>query len=434
MFGAAVTLASCGANPNRALNDALPHSPDLRVAPARYTQSQFTVLYRFRGGTDGGGPQGRLLFDASGALYGTTEGGGAFSDCGFYHNNGCGTVFKLTPSGSGYSESILHSFKGLPTDGAWPWSGLVIDAHGALYGTTSSTEGSTGCGTVFKLTPTASGYAEGAIYGFGGLNCFRGDRPYAGVALGKNGSLFGTTFVGGGFGDGNVFELKPSGLHYAERFMHSFGGSDGGNPLAELTEGKHGVFYGTTQDGGSTHQCGFYDNGCGTVFELSRRGSAGYKLVTIHSFDLSDGAQPSGGVISDTKGTLYGTAAEGGSGTCSGFTGCGVVFKLTPSASGYTETVLYSFEGTNDSDGAYPTGMLAFDKSGALYGTTYRGGTPSCDCGTVFKLTPSGSGYKESVLHLFGGPDGQPRGGLILGKDGALYGTATTGIVFKVQP
>jgi len=399
----------------------------------------FVVLYNFRGGSDGAQPQGPLILGKDGALYGTTEFGGSSYSCGFYHNSGCGTVFKLSPSRSAYTERVVHSFRGLRSDGAWPWAGLTFDSNGALYGTTTSDEGAKGCGTAFKLTPTASGYSESAVYKFEWADCNRGERPYAGLIFGKDGALYGTTFVGDRIGEGLAFRLTPSGFPYTETILQRFHGLNGLNPFAGLTFGTDGALYGTTSAGGSTQACGFYYDGCGTVFKLTPSGRSRYRESVIHNFVESDGEGPFGGVIFDNKGALYGTTGEGGSGTCSGSTGCGTVFKLTRSGSGYIETVLYSFAGSYSSDGQYPMDTLVLDNEGALYGTTYWGGSPSCNCGTVFKLTPSGSGYKESILHRFAGADGaEPRAALIFDRRGALYGTASAGgkygegTVFKV--
>lgn len=443
---AATLLAGCGGSqplignpgaipPGRAITQQAAHVP----MRERSGQS-FSVAYSFRGQSDGAQPQGNLIFDTSGALLGTTASGGSYL-CGFYHNEGCGTVFKLTPSQSGYTENVLYSFLGRPSSGAWPWAGLVSDANGALYGTTSSTEGANGCGTVFRLARAGLRYTESTIHAFRGRNCDSGERPYAGVIFGKDGSLYGTTYVGGRAGDGVAFKLKPSGSGYAGRIMHSFDGSDGEEPFGGLTLGKDGALYGTTRFGGATQKCGFYYTGCGAVFKLTPMGRSRYTETIIHSFVLSDGEGPFGGLVLDNKGALYGTTSEGGSGTCSGFTGCGTVFKLTPAGTGYTESVLYRFAGISQYDGQYPIGKLVLDKKGAIYGTTYWGGIPSCSCGTVFKLTPSGSGYKESVAHTFTGADGaEPRAGLLFDKEGALYGTTSgggaygQGIVFKMQP
>ncbi len=443
----AVTIAGCGANLAGATagapeNTARDSSRRLDRRPTLgKPQVLFTVLYNFRGNSDGAQPQGGLIFDASDALYGTTEFGGSFYACGFYGNQGCGTVFKLTPTQSGYAESVIYSFRGHRSNGAWPWDGLAIDRDGALYGTTSSVEGARGCGTVFKLTPVGTRYTESLIYRFPRPDCIRGATPYSGLILGNDGALYGTTFLGGFAGEGNAFKLKLSRSGYTERFTYNFDGLSGAQPFAGLTFGKHGALYGTTRSGGAMSKCGFYDNGCGVVFKFTPMGRSYYTESVIHSFDESDGEQPFGGVVFDTKGALYGTTAEGGSGVCSGFTGCGVVFKLTPSRSGYTERVLYNFAGYSHSDGQDPMGTLVFDKKGALYGTTYRGGTPSCSCGTIFKLTPSGSGYSESVLHSFTGSDGaEPRAGLTIDKKGDLYGTTSAGgnsgdgTVFELTP
>jgi uncharacterized repeat protein (TIGR03803 family) len=217
--------------------------------------------------------------------------------------------------------------------------------------------------------------------------------------------------------------LKPDATPLRlERVLYSFkGGADGANPYAGLLARSGGVFYGTTAAGGTSA-------GYGTVFELTPSGKE-----TLYTFQGgSDGAQPKAGLIAAGN-VLYGeTANGGGASACSG--GCGTVYALTPSGSGYTERVIYAFAG--GSDGAYPVGGLLLDQSGALYGTTEAGGQASqctgpseSGCGTVFKLTPSGSGYTEGVLYAFaGGDDGaDPQSALIADSSGDLYGTTESG-------
>ncbi len=446
-----ILLAGCGANvatvPIGAGRDA-PRSA-FRAALAGNTalkQHQYSVLYSFTGYADGSWPRGGVIEDASGAFYGTTQLGGSSHTCVPYNEATCGTVFKLTPSPSGYSESVLHSFTGRGSDGADPMAGVTFGQDGALYGTTSSADRGNGCGTLFKLTPSASGYTESTIYKFPSRTCRRhGGNPEASVVFAKDGALYGTTAWGGREGDGVVFKLRRSGSRYVERIVHQFTWDDGAEPYAGLTFGKDGALYGTTSFGGS--------NRLGTVFKLTPRERSRYAETVLVNFDDSSGASPYGGVIFDNAGALYGTTAYGGTGTCRGtLNGCGTVFKLTPSGSGYAHKILYSFRGYSHYDGASPYGNLIFDKSGALYGMTSGGGKPWCNCGTVFKLTPSGSGYEESILHRFGGArhgdepqggtgdGGGAQGGLIFGKDGALYGTGLgggtygEGMVFRIVP
>jgi uncharacterized repeat protein (TIGR03803 family) len=379
-------------------------SSALRLArPASYSES---VLYSFHGAPDGAVPYADLI-DEAGALYGTTEDGGV---------SGYGTVFKLTRSGSGYTESVLYNFQA-GNDGAFPTASLIEKA-GALYGTTGL-GGASGAGTVFKLTPSGSGYTESVVYSFQGGS--DGAYPSAGV-IDEGGALYGTTPGGGGAGDGTVFKLTPSGSGYTESVLYSFqGGSDGASPYAGVTS-KAGALYGTTFYGGL---------GNGTVFKLKRSKRA-YTESVLYSFRAgSDGANPYFAGVIDEAGALYGTTYRGGADNS------GTVFELTPSGSSYTESVLYSFG--SGTDGSAPVGGVVADKSGNLYGTTHLGGQTGN--GAVFKLTRSASGYAESILYSFlGAPDGGvPYAGLI-DKAGALYGTTHAGgqtgngTVFKLTP
>jgi uncharacterized repeat protein (TIGR03803 family) len=371
------------------------------------------VLYSFANSPDGATPNYVTpVFDKDGNLYGTTAYGGAY---------GFGTVFELSPSGT---ETILHSFNFNGTDGNYPYSGLVLDKKGNLYGTTTN-GGTYALGTVFKL---ASSGTETILWSFGSGT--DGHLPQNGLVLDSNGDLCGTTPSGGTYNEGTVFELKRSGKR--ETILHSFdfNGTDGYVPHASLVRDKEGNLYGTTIYGGA--YCG-YEGGCGTVFEVTVSGTE----TILHSFDYNgtDGTNPYASLIMDKEGNLYGTTSYGGT------YNWGTVFELTQSGTEWTEKVLYSF-GQVVGDGRYPYAGLIMDKKGNLYGTTVNGGTyNSCatGCGTVFKLALSGA---ETVLHSFGASgDGQnPQGGLVSDKEGNLYGTTSGGgafsygTVFKVTP
>jgi uncharacterized repeat protein (TIGR03803 family) len=404
-----------------------------RAAPS--TQLPFTDLFNF-GGTNGSDPQGGLIFDASGALYGTTSEGGIYNR---------GAVFKLTPTGSGYAESVLYSFKGGAnfkgaTDGEQPLAGLIFDKQGALYGTTIFGGYGYG-GTVFKLTPSGSGYTESVLYRFcQNSGCQDGRNPEGSLLLGKDGALYGTTASGGASGGvtfcwesfqgcGTVFKLTPSGSGYIESVLYSFcdvnGYCPGGvAPVAGLVFGKDGALYGTT-----SVSCAGLDEWCGTVFKLKRSGSR-YTATTL--YNCANGGYCNfllAGVIFDKTGALWGTAFTGGGEYP---TSLGSVFKLTPSGSGYTESFVYKFKG--GTDGSNPRAGLTLGKDGVIYGTTEGGGSTLSSSradgsGTVFKLTPSGSSYNESVIHRFVGLIGCcPMSGLIFDKGKtALYGTAGGG-------
>ncbi|MGA7354160.1 MAG: choice-of-anchor tandem repeat GloVer-containing protein [Candidatus Cybelea sp.] len=405
---AAALLASCstslGAVPRANAGDAT--APLQKLATSRHNER---VLWSFtnRDKIGDGDPTSNLILDNKGALYGT------FTLSTRFENGG--GVFKLTPSGSNYSESMLHGFQG-GNDGANPAAGLVFDKKGALYSTTAVGGGvgcSFGCGTVFKLKPSGSGYSESVLYRFAGTP--DGANPHAGLILDDKGALYGTTSGGGVRGYGTVFELTPSGSGYSESILYSFrGGKDGAHPYAGLIFDKKGALYGTTSGGGY--------NGSGTLFKLTPSKS-GYSKRTLYRFrGGGDGANPYAGLIFGKSGALYGTTAGGGN------DGFGVVFKLTPlGSSKYADEILLSFGGRN---GAHSYAGLVFGKKGELYGTTSGGGR--FGFGTAFKLTPSGSGYSqrysESILHHFNFNNGaSPEAGLTFGATGALYGTTSGG-------
>jgi uncharacterized repeat protein (TIGR03803 family) len=521
---------------------------ELAATSGGFTES---VLYAFKAGTDGNNPESDLVFDnlgPTGSLYGATLGGGG-SGCS---GGGCGTIFKLTPGSGGWTESILYAFKG-GTDGAEPFSRLIFDG-GVLYGTTNNGGGSTnpscfnGCGTSFKLSSSAKGWTEtvlhrftgtdginpgtlimdssGNFYGAAGeggvgglgtifelshsstawtnsvLHAFQtidgenAGTPAGGVIFDGAGNLYGTTEIGGLYNFGTVFEMTPTSTGWTERVIYNFkGGSDGYQPEATLVFDKAGNLYGTTLLGGKTKvNCGVSPNSCGTAFELTPGPSGAWTKSTIYTFcslaECSDGLRPSGGaLIVDAAGNLYGTTQGGGNIGC-GEGGCGAVYKLAPTGSTWTETVLFSpgyatafsgsltfdsagnlygansnggvrregsiFKLTPNSDGTWtesqlwsfgafkidgraPNGGLVFDSSGNFYGTTASGGASSL--GTAFEFSPiSGGGWSERVLYSFqstGDGGAGPNGGLIFDSTGNLYGTTpggetTGGTVFKL--
>jgi uncharacterized repeat protein (TIGR03803 family) len=386
---------------------------------SHFASAKETVLYSFAGSPDGQFPQARLMRDAAGDLFGTTVRGGA-------HCN-CGTVFKLTPHGAGFTESVIYSGD---YTGKFPVARLFQDKSGNLFGSTKR-GGSWGYGMLFKMVQSQSnGYTTTIIHQFSGKPR-DGAMPEAPMITdGTN--LFGTTFAGGGAVChlGTVFELLPSGNGYTEHLIATFCGGRyyGSSPAGPLTMDNAGALYGTTQYGSTLEtNC---PKGCGTVFKLSPEGK-GFVESTVYSFGGgSDGAYPVAGLVIDKSGAIYGTT-QGGGNVCSGNTGCGTVFKLTPGSGGqYTETVIYRFAANYD--GVQPTSDLVMDKSGVLYGTTTKSfGLNTCDCGTVFALTPSGSSYQETTLYAFQGGvhDGSsPYAGLVLDQpDRVLYGTTTAG-------
>jgi uncharacterized repeat protein (TIGR03803 family) len=257
-----------------------------------------SVLYRFKGGNDGWSPLGGLILDGVGNLYGTTLSGGS---------SNAGTVFRLTPSSNGsWTESVLYSFCQLTNcaDGIEPLAGVTLDGSGNLYCTTLA-GGASGGGIAFKLTPNSEGnWTESVLQSFGGP--VNGGQPNAGLIFDAAGNLYGTTSIGGAGGGGTVFKLTPnSDGSWTEHVLHTFtGGKDGGGPLAGLTFDAAGNLYGTTS--------GINGAGRSTVFKLTPKPHGGWKESVLHHFTKDTGANPYAGVTFDTAGNLYGTTVNGG--------------------------------------------------------------------------------------------------------------------------
>ncbi len=402
------------------------------------TQASEALIYAFKGGSDGVRPIRALVADAKGALYGTTFEGGL--------NNG--TAFKLTPPtlrGGQWTETVLYRFKG-GSDGSQPASNLIFDTQGALYGTTYH-GGKPGNGIVFKLTPPAvSGgqWTETVLYSFKGAPS-DGASPSAGLVLDAKGVLYGATEGGGSFNSGTAFKLTPpsSGKGpWTETVLYNFDrGKDAMSPSSPLIFDKEGALYGTTQFGKSFLP--------GTVFKLTPQssGKGPWTMTVLHAFNGgADGATPLSALTFDKQGALYGTTTSGGASSN------GTVFKLTPPALGkgpWTETILTDFAGASVG-GPYSTPL--FDAKGSLYGTTAGVYGSSTVGGSVFKLTPPASGkagkWTLTVLQRFGTTDNDkggsfPYAGVIFGRDGALYGTLSEGAageyssvggVYRLQP
>jgi uncharacterized repeat protein (TIGR03803 family) len=322
------------------------------------TAGNETVLHSFTGGTtDGAYPLAGLILDSNGTLYGTAEGGGSSDH---------GVVFKLDSSGT---LTVLHSFAGGKKDGCYPAGGLLQDKSGNLYGTTEAC-GSSLYGTVFKLDATGK---ETVLHNFAG-GATDGAYPFlTSLLMDKQGSLYGVAEQGGPSDEGVVYKLNQQGRW---TLLHSFGGgtTDGCYAVGAPAMDESGSLYGPAS------LCGSDDRG--VMWKLSNGG----RETLLHSFagGLSDGAWPYAGVIMDGAGNFYGDTKQGSSTDCGGY-GCGTVYKMTKKG---TLTVLHSFVG---SDGELPVGSLTRDSDGNLYGTTVIGGSShNCDggCGTVWKLTP----------------------------------------------
>ena len=363
------------------------------------------VLHGFGNFGDGVYPQGNVVMDALGNLYGTAENGGG-TGC---RGGGCGIVFKLSPD---RSETILHAFNG--RDGAFPIAGLVMDTAGNLYGTTLKGGPRCGCGTVFKLAPDGT---ETMVHAFRGG--WDGAFPLGALIFDQAGNLYGTTSGGGrdcngsGIGCGTVFRIDPAGQ---KTTLHAFRGDrDGIYPAAELSLGADGNFYGTTANGGI--DCDSTGQGCGIVFKLTPEGQE----TVLYRFEGGPhGAYPAGGVTADAAGNLYGTTNNGGV-DCDGSGGCGVVFKV---AADGTETALHVFAGGDD--GMHPRATPLIDSEGNLFGTASSGGATQNEAGVVFRLRPGGA---EKILYAFTGfkDGGGPFSGLTQDASGNLYGTTYFG-------
>lgn len=290
-----------------------------------------TVLHAFRGEpADGARPNGPLVMDSAGDLYGTTVQGGS---------RDYGTVFKISPAGD---ETLLHSFGGGASDGMTPMAGLIMDMKGNLYGTTWS-GGSHNDGTVFKISPLGE---ETVLYAFTG-GTSDGTTPMAPLVIDSTGSLYGTTKNGGSHDDGTVFKISATGK---ETVLYSFAGgtSDGMNPMAGLIMDMNKNLYGTTMLGGSHKD--------GTVFRISATGTESVLYSFVGS--PTDGTNPRAGLIMDGAGNLYGTTF-----------GISTVFKIDLVT--HQEMVLFSF---NRTDGVGQMGRLLMGQAGQFYGTAVSGG------------------------------------------------------------
>jgi len=390
-----------------------------------------SIVFSFNG-TDGQSPNAGLISDGKGNFYGTAALGGSVG-APFGIN---GVVFELSPaSGGGWTEKVLYNFGSVSSDGSQPLGTLVFDAKGNLYGTTnnggSGLSCAGGCGTVFELVAGAGGtWTEKILYSFQGGNTDGANPKRGSLIFDAKGNLYGTTRTGGPYvgstaAGGTVFELSPAaGGTWTEKVLYFFGATttDGFNPVGGLIFDAAGNLYSTTFYGGTY--------GYGTVFELSPKSGGGWTERTLHSFNINgvDGAEPYSGVIRDAQGNLYGTTYLGGNfGTGNHL---GAVYELSPTASGtWTETILHSFTGgLTNGDGDYPVGPLVFDTAGNLYGTTSGGGVPAE--GMVFELSRGASGWTETVLYSFSAiyTDGHaPYGGMIFDAAGNLWGTTNSG-------
>ncbi len=421
----------------------------LTFAATRSQAQTLTVLHSFTGGADGSNPMAGLTGDSAGNLYGTTTYGGGGGNCEFGQ---CGVVFRVTHRGSSWVETPIYTFKGLP-DGAGPIARVIFGPDGALYGTTPA--GGTlcggfggGCGTVFKIQPpptfcasTLCPWRETILYSF--TSSADGLLPEAGVTFDSAGNLYGTTRSGGSgpcnygsySGCGTVFKLTPNrDGTWSKSTLYSFqgGANDGISPYTEVLFDQAGKMYGTTEFGAGTG-CEL-NNGCGIVFELTPSGS-GWTETVLHIFtNGSDGAYP-GALTFDNQGNLYGVGAGPGE------FGPGLIFELTPTQNGgWNFSVPYTFAAGQ----VLGPGPLAFDTNGNILGTSSEAGP--FGGGNVYKLTPSSGGWTFTNLYNFGSGDDSegffPVGKVVLDNQGNIYGvnyegpypSPDVGAVWEITP
>ena len=388
------------------------------------------VIYNFLGGADGADSNGTLVADSAGNLY------GAAASYGFN-----GNVFELSPpttSDGAWTKTVIYSFQGSPNDGSGAPSALTFDKAGNLYGATGA-GGTNYSGTVFELSPPATkggAWTETVLYNFPpGYTYGKAELPGGQLTFDGAGNIFGT--AAGGIGEcfkngcGTVFQLKrPTtvGGAWRGRVIYAFGAFSGDSTLPQAGfVFRSGALYGLAATGGA--------NGQGTLFELSQQDGVWSETI-LHSFTVAEGSEPTGGLITDPDGNLYGTTFNGGS------VGVGAVFELSPPAAiggQWQETTIYSFTGGDD--GAFPQAGVIRDKTGKLFGTTRSGGNGNgrigAGEGTVFKLIPPstvGGSWTEKNMHTFHDGGGQPLGKVLLVNGMGIFGTISAGFgaVFNI--
>lgn len=330
------------------------------------TSGVLTTLHSFLG-PDGASPWPALVNGHDGYFYGTTNFGGASTAC----SGGCGTVFRVTPTGA---LTTLHSFNA--TDGILPQGGLVQGTDGFFYGATLNDAGGScalGCGTIFKISPTGT---FTTLHSFSGTD---GGYVYAALIQATDGNFYGVTFTGGSADEGTVFSMTPSGTVTTLYTFCTTGVPcpDGGNSVGGLVQASDGNLYGTAARGGDPScSLGGFD-GCGTIFRITLGGT----FTVLHDFHYTDGAGPLTRMVQGTDGFLYGVTSNGGSGSsCSG--GCGTIYRISTSG---PFSLLYNFcSASVCTDGATPVGGLIQGFDGKFYGTTGIGG--ASNMGEVYSL------------------------------------------------
>jgi uncharacterized repeat protein (TIGR03803 family) len=389
----------------------------------------FSVLHNFTGGSDGGQPA-PITMDRGGNLYGAATAGGNTS-C----DHGCGTIFKLSIKHGAWVFSTLYDFSN-PADGWAPAAAVTIGPDGNVYGTTNlgGNNGCSnlGCGTVFKVQapPTlcktvSCPWNKRELYQFTGLG--DGAWPFAALTFDQAGNVFGTTSYAQGGQYGSVFELSPSHGQWVPTVLYTFTDYyQGGGPFGGVTFDPEGNLWGATELGG--HQnCETSGDPCGLIFELSPSES-GWQYRTVYEFDRAVGGYPSGTLVFDDAGKIYGTLAEDGP------AGNGSVYQFDPSTGQLT--VLYSFSGIYDATG--PEGGVVLDAQGSVYGVDPYNGAHNG--GFLFKLKYANGYWNYTDLHDFASDGESPSAPVAVDEHGNIYGTATRGgahnqgIVWEVTP
>lgn len=388
----------------------------------------FTTIHNFTGQPDGSFPAAPLTIDQAGNLYGTASLGGN-NNCMQEQFVGCGTVFKLSRHGSFWAFQLLYTFLN-PSDGEYPETAVVFGPDGALYGTTA--EGGTsgcffhsGCGTVFRLQPrprvcpiVSCPWLKTTVYKFSGGD--DGGFPQGSPSFDHAGNLYGTTqYTGIGSPAATVYELLPANGMWIFSIVFDFLDSgQAATPLDGVVFDAQGNMWATTYYGG-TQDCEDpqLPQSCGILFELMRSES-GWTERKVVQFDRSLGGGPTGNLVFDRSGNLYGTLQENGP------DGGGSVFQVNPSNGNIS--ILTSVSGSGDTVNG-PTGNLVMDVAGNLYGVTEGEGANSC--GSIFKLSHLNGGWSFADLHDFNcGSDGAyPNAGLAIDSNGNLYGTTGFG-------
>jgi uncharacterized repeat protein (TIGR03803 family) len=375
--------------------------PALNVSAFSQTEN---TLYNFTGGSDGGTPYGgRLIFDPSGNLYGIAIFGGI---------NDNGVIYELSPAaGGGWTQTVLYSFLG-GSDGSNPEGALVFDSLGNLYGGTYA-GGTHGQGTIFELSPVSGGgWTEKILYNFAGGT--DGANSNGSLTFGPDGSLYGTTVLGGINGMGTVFQLSPAtGGTWTETVLFTCSQAVGGEPHGDVVFDSKGNFYTALINDGPFN--------AGAILRLKLVDGT-WRTGLIYSFkDDANGGFPLGDLAITPQGRLYGAVETGGSHDL------GAIFALEPQAGGsvWKETIVHSFGGKGD--GRYSAASLSvvLDAAGDLYGVTDAGGTTRY--GVAYKLTPDTGVMKETILYTFNKTIGQPIADPVLDSFGNLYGPASLG-------